>query len=106
MKCISITDPTDKVDALQFNLAVSEIARPPGLMLFDNGWNIDGNNGRFIVKPGEWVITRHPRHIEILSTEEFHRRFRRDNREDKIEVTRGFLEEIRAVIMNSIKERE
>jgi hypothetical protein len=102
MKCISITDPKDVVDAQQFILAPSEHPRPCGLMLFSDGWNIDGNNGRFIVKPGDWILRRKGNILEVVTTEELHARFKPDNSKEKIEVTREFLEEVRTVIKKQL----
>lgn len=64
-------------------------------MLFDNGWNIDGNNGRFIVKPGQWVLRRKGNIIEVVTTDELHARFKHDTSKEKVEVTIEFLEQIR-----------
>jgi hypothetical protein len=95
MKLVSKTDPKDEVDATQFFLVPKERPNPTGLMLFDNGWNIDGNNGRFIVKPGQWVLRRKGNIIEVVTTDELHARFKRDRSKEKIEVTVEFLEQIR-----------
>ncbi len=95
MKFISKTNPADQVDAAQFLLTPSEHPRPCGLMLFSDGWTIDGNNGRFIVKPGEWILRRKGNNLEIVTTEELHTRFKRDRSLEKIEVPREFLEQVR-----------
>lgn len=97
MKFINKNDPSDQVDASQFNLIPSEHPRPCGLMLFDDGWNIDGNNGRFIIKPGEWLLRRKGNNLEVITTEELHTRFRRDSSQDKITISRELLEEVRGV---------
>jgi hypothetical protein len=69
MKVIKISTGA-KFDAAQFVSMPIISPNPSGIMKFSEGWFIDGNNGRFQVKHGEWVV-RKDNIIEIVSPQDF-----------------------------------